>query len=245
MKREHRLTLLRILNGLTSEDLAIKANANRSSVVFWEHGRYHPSAKSVEQLSKVLGVSRAYLMFGEPSVSGVVWVTRRLFHSTAALKWEESICAMFPDFLRENGFNAAMTVNMSEGTCFLLRRNSQIEALLISPPKLAKCLLEAIQTAISEVISSSIDKSADVLSAEDLRGIIPAGCFLSADFERAFSEHQTKRMTMHDNMGKDFKAMNKILQEIVEFYLDKQGDFLANKGSLPQSIIERAQKLIK
>lgn len=58
----YRLRMLRKMEGLTQEDIALILNINRSTYSYWESGKTKPSINKLIQISKLYNVTIDYIV---------------------------------------------------------------------------------------------------------------------------------------------------------------------------------------
>jgi|GEM_PF-5405807 len=138
MKKNDRLKILRILSGLTQDDLAAAACVPRSSIGVWESTKYGPSHTAVPKLADVLNVTPGFLAFGYPAISSAIWVPHLPERPDHIVSQTKTIKTLLPLFLGEISISSIATTSLSdeEILCFL-GNGKAFQYLIVADSKIA------------------------------------------------------------------------------------------------------------
>lgn len=139
MKTGHRIKLLRLLFGLTQEELANLAGISRPSLVNYELGEYSPIDDIVIRLSDIFDVEPGYLRYGSSMIRNHVWIPSIPKHSQRKQNIIDELEKLFPEFIQENQFTGLVTGTLSDGNHTLLfGRENNFDCLLLTNRELAE-----------------------------------------------------------------------------------------------------------
>lgn len=139
MKTGHRIKLLRLLFGLTQEELASLAGISRPSLVNYELGEYSPIDDIVIRLSDIFNVEPGYLRYGSSMIRNHVWIPSIPKHSQRKQNIIDELEKLFPEFIQENQFTGLVTGTLSDGNHTLLfGRDNNFDCLLLTNSELAE-----------------------------------------------------------------------------------------------------------
>lgn len=144
MKTGHRIKLLRLLFGLTQEELAGLAGISRPSLVNYELGEYSPIDDIVIRLSDICDVEPGYLRYGSSMIRNHVWIPSIPKHSQRKQNIIDELEKLFPEFIQENQFTGLVTGTLSDGNHTLLfGRENNFDCLLLTNSELAEKITAA------------------------------------------------------------------------------------------------------
>ena len=124
---------MRLLFGLTQEELAGLAGISRPSLVNYEQGGYSPIDDILLRLAELFWVEPGYLRYGAPPVNYQVWKPNVPKHSQRKQNLIDEIEKLFPDFLEENSFSGVVVGKLADGGyAFLFGRDNHYDCLLIA-----------------------------------------------------------------------------------------------------------------
>lgn len=153
--RNNRLTILRILNGLTQDLLSARSGLPRGSISIWEKGNNAPSHDAVPKLSAALNVPSGYLMYGSPALDAAVWqpMVPAPRHLPALAK---ELANNMSGFCRENQITRFAWYQGEDGrVIFLGKADRPYSFLLLQRPELNGCISKALETLEEHVIECS------------------------------------------------------------------------------------------
>lgn len=145
MERNERLTVLRILNGLTQDLLSTRSSLPRGSISIWEKGNNAPSHEAVPRLAAALNVPSGYLMYGSPPLDSAVWqpVVPSPRHFPLFAK---ELAKNIPAFCEENKITRFAWYQGEDGRIiFLGKADKPLSFLLLQKPELDECIWKALQ----------------------------------------------------------------------------------------------------
>lgn len=122
MRPGERIKILRILNGMTQEQLADLAGVNRASMVSWERGNYNPSGPAAASISESVLCPPGYIMFGSPVVESAVWEPCLPHRSKYLKQYYNDIESLFPQFCKENKINKCAFCSADNGSVVFFGR---------------------------------------------------------------------------------------------------------------------------
>jgi len=106
-----RFKLLRILAGLSQEDVAEALDIPQSKIVYYEAGKVKPRKKTLEQITALFGCTEAWLTDGTPDAFEFSWSVlppTRYSHLIRMVRDTESgVQALLPIFCREHNVRRA------------------------------------------------------------------------------------------------------------------------------------------
>jgi len=127
-----RIKILRLLNGYTQEAIAALIGTSRSSIVVWESGKHPPPPEFVIRLAELVGVEPGYISYGSPRVSCCAWIPVPPDRAQNMSPYLRDIALLIPEFLDENGLDAARFSRLGDGgTMFLLGRGKEYSCLML------------------------------------------------------------------------------------------------------------------
>lgn len=145
-----RIKILRILLGLTQEQLATSAGVNRASVVSWERGSYNPSHSAATALSGVLLCSPGYLLFGDKLIGSACWQPASPQRSKYMKDYIRDVNTLLPPFFTENSINYMAFYNALNGrVAFLGAAGSPLSYMLYLKPEVIGCFDSALSGTVS------------------------------------------------------------------------------------------------
>jgi DNA-binding XRE family transcriptional regulator len=148
MRPGERIKILRILFGLTQEQLATSAAVNRASIVSWERGSYNPSHSAATALGSVLLCSPGYLLFGDKLIYSACWQPTSPQRSKYLKDYIDDVNTLLPQFLFENSINCMAFYDANNGRlAFLGRAGSPLSCILFLKPEVIDCF----ETAFSNI----------------------------------------------------------------------------------------------
>ena len=131
--------MLRLLFGLTQEELASMAGISRPSLVNYELGEYSPIDDIVIRLSDIFDVEPGYLRYGSSMIRNHVWIPSIPKHSQRKQNIIDELEKLFPEFIQENQFTGLVTGTLSDGNHTLLfGRENNFDCLLLTNKELAE-----------------------------------------------------------------------------------------------------------
>ena len=131
--------MLRLLFGLSQEDLASMAGISRPSLVNYELGEYSPIDDIVIRLSDIFDVEPGYLRYGSSMIRNHVWIPSIPKHSQRKQNIIDELEKLFPEFIQENQFTGLVTGTLSDGNHTLLfGRENNFDCLLLTNRELAE-----------------------------------------------------------------------------------------------------------
>jgi transcriptional regulator with XRE-family HTH domain len=146
MERNERLTVLRILNGLTQELLSTRSGLPRGSISIWEKGNNAPSHEVVPRLADALNVPSGYLMYGSPPLDLAVWqpVVPAPRHFPL---FEKKLTKNIPEFCAENLITRFAWYQGDDGRLIFLGKSGKpFSFLLLQKPELDRCISKALES---------------------------------------------------------------------------------------------------
>jgi transcriptional regulator with XRE-family HTH domain len=170
MDIHNRIKMLRLLRGLTQEELAFRAEVPRPSLGNYEQGTYVPRDKSLESLADILGVEPGYLRYGSPVVSAQVWQPDIPTNARRKLETIHDIVRLLPEFITENRFDAVISRPLGGGErLFYFGRKSDYSCLLLAVSDLEESALNTIKGLVPvEDLLEHPDITVASFSAKDL-----------------------------------------------------------------------------
>ena len=136
--------MLRLLFGLTQEELASMAGISRPSLVNYELGEYSPIDDIVIRLSDIFDVEPGYLRYGSSMIRNHVWIPSIPKHSQRKQNIIDDLEKLFPEFIQENQFTGLVTGILSDGNHTLLfGREKSFDCLLLTNRELAEKITAA------------------------------------------------------------------------------------------------------
>lgn len=144
-----RIKMLRLLCGMTQEELAFKAEVPRPSLGNYEQGTYVPRDKSLERLAAILGVEPGYLRYGSPVLISQAWLPAIPVNARRRRETIEDILRLLPDFIVENRFDSVISRPLGDGgRLFFLGRNNDYTCMLLAAAELADSALKEIKSVV-------------------------------------------------------------------------------------------------
>jgi transcriptional regulator with XRE-family HTH domain len=141
-----RIKILRLLNGYTQEAIAALLGTSRPSIVVWESGKHPPSSEYVIRLADLVGVEPGYISYGSPRVSCCAWIPTPPDRAQNLSPYLRDIASLFPEFLDENGLDAARFSKLGDGgTMFLLGREREFSCLMLVRESLSASFIKFSQ----------------------------------------------------------------------------------------------------
>ena len=127
-----RIKILRLLNGYTQEEIAALLGTSRPSIVVWESGKHPPSSEYVIRLAELVGVEPGYISYGSPLISCCAWIPAPPDRAQNLSPYLRDFASLFPEFLDENGLDAARFSRLGDGgTMFLLGSGREYSCLML------------------------------------------------------------------------------------------------------------------
>ncbi len=139
-----RIKILRILFGLTQEQLATSAAVNRASIVSWERGSYNPSHSAATALGGVLLCSPGYLLFGDKLIHSACWQPSSPQRSKYLKDYIHDVQTLLPPFFAENAINCMAFYNAFNGRLvFLGTAGTTLSYIMYLKPEVIDCFEQA------------------------------------------------------------------------------------------------------
>ena len=170
MDIHNRIKILRLLRGLTQEELAFRAEVPRPSLGNYEQGTYVPRDKSLESLAGIFGVEPGYLRYGSPVVGGQAWQPAIPANARRKLETINDIVKLLPEFITENCFDAVISRQLDEGgRLFFFGRDNKYSCLLLAVADLAEPVLNLINDIVPvKDLLEHLDITVESFSAKEL-----------------------------------------------------------------------------
>lgn len=170
MEIHARLKLLRILCGMTQEELAFQVKMPRASLGHYERGSYIPRDRNLEILATIFGVEPGYIRYGLPVVESQAWLPVLPANARRKRETINDILKHLPDFIVENRFDSVIYQILEDGcNLFFFGRKNHFTCLLVATVNLAISVKNVIQ---SEVPITEMSKAKNLTiqsySAQDL-----------------------------------------------------------------------------
>lgn len=173
MKTGHRIKLLRLLFGLTQEELASLAGISRPSLVNYELGEYSPIDDIVIRLSDIFDVEPGYLRYGSSMIRNHVWIPSIPKHSQRKQNIIDELEKLFPEFIQENQFTGLVKGTLSDGNHTLLfGRDKIFDCLLLTNSELAEKITATAEGLICHTIEVNPFGTVDAFDADCLSFIV-------------------------------------------------------------------------
>lgn len=173
MKTGHRIKLLRLLFGLTQEELASLAGISRPSLVNYELGEYSPIDDIVIRLSDIFDVEPGYLRYGSSMIRNHVWIPSIPKHSQRKQNIIDELEKLFPEFIQENQFTVLVKGTLSDGNHTLLfGRDKIFDCLLLTNSELAEKITATAEGLICHTIEVNPFGTVDAFDADCLSFIV-------------------------------------------------------------------------
>lgn len=173
MKTGHRIKLLRLLFGLTQEELASLAGISRPSLVNYELGEYSPIDDIVIRLSDIFDVEPGYLRYGSSMIRNHVWIPSIPKHSQRKQNIIDELEKLFPEFIQENQFTGLVTGTLSDGNHTLLfGRDKIFDCLLLTNSELAEKITATASGLVCHTIEANPFGTIDAFDADCLSFIL-------------------------------------------------------------------------
>lgn len=138
MKICHRIKLMRLLFGLTQEELASLVSISRPSMLYYEQGGYSPTDQIVIRLADIFGVEPGYLRYGSPIIQSHIWIPNIRKNSKRMQNTINEIENLFPAFIHENRFTSVVSGYLADGSqTVIFGRDSHDGCLLLTNTQLA------------------------------------------------------------------------------------------------------------
>lgn len=121
-----RMRLIRILNGLSMEEVATASGIKATSIGAIERGRYSLK-NNISKLAPILRTNPKYLLKGSPSVDydgPLLFVSKQSPRENYAKVAAMDITTYFPEFISENNFTTIIRAKISGGGAYVLGRNT-------------------------------------------------------------------------------------------------------------------------
>lgn len=155
MKTGSRIKLMRLLLGLTQEELAGLAGISRPSLVNYEQGEYSPIDDISVRLAGIFGVEPGYLRYGTPVVQNQVWIPSIPKHAQRRQNLIDELGNLLPDFIAENSFSGVIVGTLANGTsAFLFGRGGHYDCLLVA----SSDLFNVVQNSFLDINDFSVEK---------------------------------------------------------------------------------------
>lgn len=156
MKTGHRIKLMRLLFGMTQEELASLAGISRPSLINYEQGGYSPIDDIVIRLAKIFGVEPGYLRYGSPLVKNQVWIPNIPRHSQRKQNIIDELLKLLPEFILENSFTGVVAGSLADGGLTLLfGRDTHYDCLLLTNTELGEKLVRTVNGIIHHKIEDN------------------------------------------------------------------------------------------
>jgi transcriptional regulator with XRE-family HTH domain len=177
MKTNHRIKLLRLLFGLTQEELSSLAGISRPALVSYEQGGYSPIDDIIIRLADIFSVEPGYLRYGSPVILNHVWIPSIPKHSLRKQNIIDELDKLFPELIQENRFTGLVTGNLADGNCTLLfGRDKNFDSLLLTNRELAEKITATAGGLVCHTIEDNTFGTIETFDADCLS-------FLSAQIE--------------------------------------------------------------
>lgn len=149
MKPYTRLKILRLLCGMTQEELTYLVKVPRPTLGHYERGTYIPGDKSLERFAAIFGVEPGYIRYGSPVVDSQAWLPVIPVNARRKRETINDILTHLPDFIIENCFDSAISQILGDGgQLFFFGRNNHYTCLLLTAVDLATSIQKVIQSII-------------------------------------------------------------------------------------------------
>jgi len=143
MNTAGRIKILRLLNGYNQEAVAALLGISRPSIVMWESGKHPPAPEFVIRLAELIGVEPGYISYGRPLISCSAWIPAPPDRPQNLSPFLRDIALLFPEFLDENGLDAAWFSRLGDGsTMFLLGQGRDISCLMLLKESLSDSFIK-------------------------------------------------------------------------------------------------------
>lgn len=165
-----RIKILRLLCGMTQEELAFRSEVPRPSLGNYEQGTYVPRDKSLERLAAIFGVEPGYLRYGSPVLTSQAWLPNIPVNARRKRETIDDILKLLPDFIAENRFDCAITRPLGDGgRLFYFGRTNEYSCLMLTPADLAESALNRIKgLVLVEELLEHVDITVGTFSVKDL-----------------------------------------------------------------------------
>ncbi len=165
--------MLRLLFGLTQEELASLAGISRPSLVNYELGEYSPIDDIVIRLSDIFDVEPGYLRYGSSMIRNHVWIPSIPKHSQRKQNIIDELEKLFPEFIQENQFTGLVTGTLSDGNHTLLfGRENNFDCLLLTNSELAGKITATAGGLVCHTIEANPFGTIDAFDADCLSFIV-------------------------------------------------------------------------
>jgi transcriptional regulator with XRE-family HTH domain len=144
MERNERIIILRLLRGLTQDQLAARSGLPRGSISIWEKGTNAPSHQAAPILADALGVPVGYLMYGSPPLESAVWqpLVPAARHKHV---FERELSKKFSMLCTENNITRCIEYNGVDGTIYFMGgAKKSLSFMLLIKKELQEIFFDAI-----------------------------------------------------------------------------------------------------
>lgn len=147
---------MRLLLGLTQEELAGLARISRPSLVNYEQGGYSPIDDILIRLAEIFGVEPGYLRYGAPTVKNQVWIPSIPKHSQRKQNLVDELKKLLPEFIEENNFSGVVVGALADGGyTFVLGQGNDYDCLLVINPD----LYDVVNNSFSKISNIQIERN--------------------------------------------------------------------------------------
>lgn len=158
MSPRERIRILRLLNGLTQDNLSKKSGCPRGSITAWELGTCYPNRSAAPKLAKILGVSSGYIIYGDhPPHAGFWNLGNREARHVPMIKL--SLSGLLLGLLNEVEITQCARYIGNDGDIYFMgRRHGHLTFILVATGKLCGSIEPILAEActVREIISDKI-----------------------------------------------------------------------------------------
>lgn len=219
-----RIKCLRILSGLSQEQLADIAGVNRSSVVSWERGAYGPSSAAVETVASVLLCPPGYILFGSPVISTAMWQLCPPRAKKYIEAYRSDLQRLIPPFVQESGFCRAWEiVHPCGGRAFLFDRDGRCGCQLRVPAGLldvVRPVLHSLDVPLAGEVAAALYSQEGLLALAnlipahvDVQGILDMARHRAALSGSGFSDTQILAWAKRHGVSGDSAALRRMFED--------------------------------
>jgi len=212
-----RINILRLLNGYTQEAIAALLGISRSSIVVWESGRHPPAPEFVIRLAELVGVEPGYISYGSPRLSCCVWIPAPPDRAQNLSPYLRDIASLFPEFLDENGLDAARFSKLGDGgTMFLLGREKEYSCLMLVRKSLSERFIKILHGRGAVEMGSFDRVTIEIFGEDELTFIAKHAADFSVNLDgiwKAFVKARLGGRVKEDALNILFTAFSIVMQQ--------------------------------
>lgn len=176
MERGDRLKILRMLNGLSQDDLAKHLNSSQGNIATWERKNMFPRDNNIaRKLSEVLHASIGYLAYGESTINCSFWEPLPPSNPRHFNTYLLEICRLFSELCSENKIDHGVYCNTGNIRLFFLgQKETPLSYVLALKHNLVSKFSEALSTLeLSELkgFEPPLPTDLNLLSEENLNNL--------------------------------------------------------------------------